>query len=133
MVEIIKDYPPNYERIKEVLNPPLTACFTYGDKIYFPLYEDKFPPDLMVHEEVHVKQQTNPAEWWDKYLTDKQFRQDQEVEAYATQFNWIKNRTNVKTASKYISILAEHLSTIYKLDIDWHKAHSLIRHKAKEL
>lgn len=134
MAEIIKEYPPNYDRIKEVFNPPETVCFCYGDKIYNPS-GNKIVDHLLVHEGVHEQQQKiiGVEEWWNKYLDDVAFRLSQEAEAYATQLNWIKERTTEKISLLYLDMFAEHLSILYKTGIDKNKAFTLIRKTAKEL
>ena len=64
------------------------VVITYGDVVYckYPLSQD-----LIIHESVHVKQQTDMGveEWWDKYLIDKEFRLSQEVPAYKEQIKFI--------------------------------------------
>ncbi|MES2224149.1 MAG: hypothetical protein V4469_04430 [Patescibacteria group bacterium] len=133
VMEIVKEYPPNYEKIKEVLNPPPNAIFAYGEKIYNPS-DATIGPDLQAHEQMHSLQMgTDPVAWWEKYLSDKVFRQAQEVEAYAIQYLWFKKRTTEKVYCHALDQFARHLSTIYKLDIDFHKAHGAIRRKAKEI
>lgn len=69
--------------------------FTYGDTIHS---KDPIPRDLMVHELTHVRQQREieggADAWWEKYLSDDEFRLSQELEAYRKQYQWVKN--NVK-------------------------------------
>ena len=133
MAEIIKDYPPNIEDIRKVFNPPETVCFSYGDKIYNPS-GNELNDDILVHESVHEKQQkNNPVEWWNKYLTDKEFRLEMEVEAYATQYNYIQRKYPNRTVKRLLDKYSETLATIYKLDISQSHAETLIRHKAKDL
>ena len=72
---------------------PDTTVFTYGDTIYNP-GKISLSPDLVIHEEVHERQQKNmnvlyrfgPAIWWRKYLRDPKFRFEQELEAYRAQY-----------------------------------------------
>lgn len=80
------------------------VVFTYGDIIY-----TKYPltSDLLEHELVHVRQQNDfrggKDAWWAKYLTNDQFRLEQELEAYKRQFNWAKN--NIKDRNRLFMIL----------------------------
>lgn len=71
---------------------PVNVLFTFGDTLYNP---DNVPlsEHLMVHEEVHEKQQTEdgmtPELWWGKFLRDPAFRLDQEARAYGAQYAFI--------------------------------------------
>ncbi len=88
------------------------TVFTYGDILYNPGGGD-IPDDLMVHEETHTKQQSAfPDEWWDKYLTDKSFRLEQETEAYANQYDYYcsKHKDYYKQ-QKFVERLASDLSS----------------------
>lgn len=90
-MKISKEVPPIYAIIKKVLNVNWErgVCIVYGDTCYS---KNSLSDDLKVHEETHVRQQTiwGPEEWWRKYLIDKQFRLEQEVEAYKNQIEYIK-------------------------------------------
>jgi len=77
----------------------------------------KYPidPDLLVHEEVHVKQHTEyeggPAAWWERYLQDPEFRINQEVEAYRRQYEWLKeNEPDRNKRFKILVLCAKNLS-----------------------
>jgi len=90
MSKVVKAYPPNYEEIcshiPAVRKTP-TIVFTYGDTIYAPAGTD-LSPDFLAHEETHVERQSNPAEWWARYLVDVQFRLDEELAAYRAQYKY---------------------------------------------
>lgn len=89
---IYHDYPPNFNAIAKVLKVRHMpgVIFTYGDTVYIPNGQP-MPPHLEAHEAVHIKQQAKagPELWWDRYLTDTQFRLDQEVEAYQAQYQYL--------------------------------------------
>lgn len=75
--------------IRAGLKPGKDTVFAYRDAIYNP-NNVPITPDLEVHEAVHLKQQGKlPIDWWIKYLTDPQFRLEQEIEAYRAQFTFI--------------------------------------------
>lgn len=132
MAKIIKEYPPNYDKIKQAFNPPETACYCYGDTIYNPSGND-ISEDILIHEGVHTVQQGKDIEeWWNKYIADDQFRKSQEVEAYAIQYNFIKKSRKSKMSDRYLEMFSDHLSSMYGLNIDIHKAKTLIRIKSKE-
>ena len=84
---IYGEYPPNYKAIAKTfkIKGRTNIVFTYGDSLYVPSGEpvDKY---LLRHEETHAKQQTDPVEWWDRYLVDPGFRFTQELEAYREQY-----------------------------------------------
>ena len=108
-MEIIEDYPPNYEDITKVFD--LTGhkpIFTWGDKIYNP-YKATIIPDLIIHEEVHEKQQgDDPKAWWDRFLTDSEFRLSQEVEAFVYQYHFLKGKLKAKLSKRFL----EHFATL---------------------
>lgn len=83
--------PPIYDTIRKSLNVNWDSgiCIVYGDTCYS---KNPLSPDLLVHEETHVRQQEiwGPEEWWRKWLEDKVFRLEQEVEAYKNQAEWVK-------------------------------------------
>lgn len=89
-MKIVEDYPPNFNHIIEVFGDieEFTPIFCYGDTIFNP-FKIKITPDLEAHERVHSYQQmkfATPDAWWIKYLYDKDFRLEQEIEAYGTQY-----------------------------------------------
>lgn len=133
-MEIINGFPPNYAKIKGVLNPPKDAVFAYGDVIYNPSKGEIYP-DLYVHEQTHQKQQKdfgNVELWWNKYLLDKDFREKMEVEAYAVQYIFVKERIPARGAKECLESLAFALSSpMYGLQLTYQQAETKIRHKAK--
>ncbi len=89
-MKIVNDYPPNYRQIVDALGDQPEALFCYGDTIYNPRGGD-VPPDIEKHEEVHMKQQgSNPDLWYHRYLSSPEFRLEQELEAYGTQYAFAK-------------------------------------------
>jgi len=133
-MKIIKENPPFYNNIIEAgMNPHSEAIYAYGDIIYNPA--NIFIPDyLLIHEEVHSKQQgNNPKDWWDRYLSDSYFRIEQESEAYAKQYDFmsskIKDRNQrYKLLLNISNILA---SPIYGNIISRYGAYDLIKSKIK--
>lgn len=82
-------YPPNIEKIKNAFPIRSNTIFTYGDTIYAPMLRGQLPPDIIAHEEIHARQQgEDPEAWWDRYIVDKEFRLNQEVQAYRTQYRF---------------------------------------------
>jgi len=89
--------------IKEQKDFPLLQTykqyFEITEKTIFALYPDiytnyELTPDLLIHEQIHFKQQEKLGvdEWVNRYIDDKDFRLEQEIEAYKNQINSIKDR-----------------------------------------
>jgi hypothetical protein len=92
MLDIVNEYPPNIEKIKKVFPEceEMGAIFCYGNKIYNPKGID-IPEDIIFHEYTHsIQQGKNPEAWWKMYLHSKDFRLNQEIQAYAAQYNFIR-------------------------------------------
>lgn len=91
-MEVVNEYPPNWDLIKVAL-PKATgnALFCYGDTVYNPSKQE-IQPDRMFHESVHKDQQGDDVDgWYKRYLTDREFRFQQELEAYGKQFMVLKD------------------------------------------
>lgn len=90
-MKIVYAKPPNYERVANAFNleDHPGVIFTYGNKIYVPAGDKlKIDKPLMRHEETHARQQRDIGieEWWDKFITEPEFRLSQELEAYREQY-----------------------------------------------
>jgi hypothetical protein len=134
-MKISKEQPPNYEKILKFFDvKDENVVFAYGDTIYAPNGGD-IPEHLVVHEVRHSKQQgTDPEGWWDKYLVDAEFRLEQEVQAYASQYVYIKRLYKTSTADQFLDKLASDLSSkIYGNIVIFDKARSRIKHFAKNM
>ena len=134
-LEIINEYPPNIEDIKKVFNlEGYKPIFCYGDKLYNP-HEAVIIPDMLAHEEVHrIQQNGHPKEWWEQYLSDREFRLRMETEAYAHQYLYLKKVTKAKIYNKFLSQFAGLLaSTLYGELLTEKQAETKLRLRAKEL
>lgn len=134
-MKVVDEFPPNIDEIKQIF--PIGSeqpVFAYGDTIYNP-YKLPIPDDIIVHEEVHCRQQKDqPDWWWKKYLVDSEFRKDQEAEAYAAQYNFVRQITNAKLAKECLFDLSSGLSgPLYALGIPYYEAETLIRQKSRAL
>lgn len=106
-----------------------TDVITYGGTIYarhLPL-----PPDVVAHEMVHIRQQANYPDGLDayvlRYCTDRNFRREQEVEAYKAQMFFIWQRTRDCNALARAKMqLAHDLATMYDLKISIGEALKLL-------
>lgn len=99
-VTYLKGWPPNIEELRRAF-PKIRkgVIFTYGTTVYYtgaPLNDA-----LKEHESVHVIQQMTypgdggpyitepgPGGWWDRYINDRNFRYEQELEAHAAEYRW---------------------------------------------
>ena len=113
-MKIIHQRPPNYKELKEKFEfDDKITVFAYGDKLYNPS-RLRIPIDVMVHEKVHQRQQEEIGVevWWRKYLDDVEFRLSQEMEAYRTQYGFVRSKYGER--EDYLGKLADVLcSPVY--------------------
>lgn len=135
-VKIINDVPPMWNNVTRWLGgQPQNVVFTYGDAIYNPS-KILLPIEIVEHEKVHMWQQEfsdeRAALWWSKYMRDDQFRLEQELEAYAKQYNVVCRYVTDKNAqTRYLIDTARILSgKLYKLDISFSEAYRMLRKAA---
>ena len=85
--------------------------------VIHPKYRDDKP--LLAHERTHQAQmaRVGTVRWWWRYLTDKAFRQQAEVEAYQVQISHGARRSNC----------ASYLANNYWLYIDYATAYALLK------
>ena len=112
-MKISNDYPPLFDRIDayfKIKENRYEPFFCYGDTIYNP-FNKKITDDVVVHESVHsVQQGADPAAWWNRYLSDGEFRLSQEVEAYKAQYKYIvANVPDRNHVAKTLFIMSLHL------------------------
>ena len=109
-MEIVRGLPPNFDKIVSVIP---AACgrmvmFCYGTKIFNPGGEP-IASWLIAHEEVHCLQQGDDVEgWWDRYLSDVQFRFRQELVAHRQEWrSWlsagVRNRAQRRAMMAHIA------------------------------
>lgn len=129
-MKIIKAYPPNYVQIRTAF-PQVVGrqgiLYAWGDRIYNPSGVN-LPWWLKEHEEVHGSRQSHVFHpqntalgtewendairtWWDKYITDPNFRLWEEILAHRAEWEVYSslyvNRAQQKT---YLASMAERLS-----------------------
>lgn len=112
-MKISNEYPPNYKDIKKHLpSEEYEAVFCYGDTIYNPKNLD-IPEDVIYHEFTHsIQQGKNPKAWWNKYLKDPEFRLNQEIQAFAAQYDFVRRNIKHREAVYYILLeCAKNLSS----------------------
>ncbi|MCK6462867.1 MAG: hypothetical protein L6Q29_03575 [Candidatus Pacebacteria bacterium] len=129
----IKNYPPNYSELQRFfpLNlPDYVPLFPYGDILYNPS-GGEIAPDVLFHEEIHSNQQkkfSTPEQWWAKYIYDRYFRLEQELEAYYLQWQFVKKSLGSKAAKECLEELSDNLSSpLYQLNLTRSQAKTKIR------
>jgi hypothetical protein len=133
-MKILIEYPPIYEDIINAgMQPHGGTIYTYGDTIYNP-GRVEIPEYLMIHEEVHSKQQgADPDAWWGRYLIDQYFRTDQEAEAYAKQYDFMCKKIKDRNQRNRLLIDLSKILTspVYGLQLSASSAMKFIKDKAK--
>lgn len=124
-----KEKPPIYEECVKIFDVSWNkgTIFTYGDTIYC---KYKLNNQKLAHEKTHVKQQLQYgiSEWWARYFTDKEFRLNQEVEAYINEVNYIKfnERNLIKKRELLDKITNDLASSMYGNLVTFEEAKLLI-------
>lgn len=93
---------PLLDRYKEVFKVTDRTIFAYNGIIYS---DYTLPPDLIIHEQTHFKQQEKFGldTWVERYLTNESFRLEMEIEAYKNQLKSIKDK-NLRFAVRMDSV-----------------------------
>jgi hypothetical protein len=114
---IIVARPPNFDQIHAAFpdaDKP-GVIFAYGEHIYNPSGK-QIPEPLIAHENVHLRRQAPGGEvqWWDRYLSDPEFRYIEELHAHAAEYraqaqHWVdrnkRARLLMSTARRLIAPL----------------------------
>lgn len=130
-MQIVNSFPPNHNQIKQFIPHTKGNVYCYGSQIYAP-DSTEIPEDIIFHEATHKSQQerfTNPDLWWQQYCFDKDFRLQEELEAYANQYQWVKKYINSTAAAYMLEEAAFNLKEIYGLSISHGEAKSKIRNR----
>jgi hypothetical protein len=94
---IIVDRPPNFEQIRAAFPDAEKpgVLFAYDGNIYAPS-GGVVPPALIAHEEVHLKRQQlpgiDPQRWWFHYITNSEFRYNEELHAHVAEYQMQRTR-----------------------------------------
>lgn len=132
-MKISFDRPPVWDECVKVFDfNQSNTVFSYGGILFNPARVD-IPDHLMVHEEVHAKQQQYDMHvasiWWKRYIGDPAFRLEQELEAYQAQYQFICSKIKDKnTRFRMLHAIASDLSsTMYGKVISYTEAVRRIR------
>lgn len=108
----IRAYPPNWTRIAAVfpVKGKQGIIYAYGDRLYNPSGV-ALTPWIIAHELVHgTRQGKDAAVWWDRYLTDKDFRLEEELLAHIAEYKeYLKHHDDAKY--NYLDTIARRLSS----------------------
>jgi hypothetical protein len=89
-MSVIVARPPNFEMILKAFpnaDKP-GVIFAFGEDVYNPSGQE-IPRALLAHEAVHGQRQLKqftPDQWWELYVTDPEFRYNEELLAHAAEF-----------------------------------------------
>lgn len=90
---IILDRPPNFEQVHAAFPKAGQpgVLFAFYPNIHNPS-GIVVPPALIAHEEVHLNRQRNggPTKWWESYLSDSEFRYNEELLAHVAEFKALR-------------------------------------------
>lgn len=112
---MIIDQPPIiYKRLRKEFHVSWEdgVIITYFPHIYW-RGGDQLPQEKVAHEKVHLRQQEKltPEVWWDRFFTDKEFRLQQEVEAYKSEIEYLRRMVPDRNKRfKMIQSIAKDLS-----------------------
>lgn len=131
---VIHSYPPNINEINLVLPTSDKNVFSYYPDVYVPSGKE-LDPDLMLHENIHLEQQKaiGVENWWRKYLTDPQFRLEQELASFSAQLTYGKKVYPTKVSDQMKHDFASLLSgSQYQTGLTYQEAEAALRRKTRE-
>lgn len=113
-MQIVHDFPPIIDRIREVFPLDGNEIFAWGETIYNPT-GNKLPVWLIEHEKVHSRQHSDvggPEKWWDRYLVDPEWRYQQELEAHQREYrSFCAYNKDRNKRVKYLQMIARRLAS----------------------
>lgn len=135
-MQVVRNYPPNFTEISKTFNIRGRAVvFTYGQTIYNP-HGGAIADHLEVHESVHGRQQgDDPKAWWYRYLREPKFRIEQEVEAYAYQYAFVRDQEwGDETLQVFLEAISSDLSSpIYGKVVTFQEAEQMIKKESHNI
>lgn len=116
-MKIIKDKPPNWADIVKVfpsVSKTPTVVFAYGEVIYSPSSET-LPEAILAHEKVHSDRMLElpggPEEWWQRYLSDIQYRFEEELLAHCIEFEVLSKGQPRNARRAFLKHVSDKLSS----------------------
>jgi hypothetical protein len=133
-IKVLHGYPPNYQAIQTNFRVTENQVYAYYPNIYIPNGKDP-EPSLLLHENVHCESQykIGVEVWWFRYITDPEFRLEEELIAFGTQFAFIKTVYQGQQVKDMLHEFAVNLSSpLYGSIVTKEEADTRIRIRAKE-
>lgn len=126
MIEIKQDYPPNFKTIAARFPNARNhgVIFAYAPFIYAPHHANGIPPELVVHEGVHIARQEaiGVVRWWAAYLANAQFRYVEELLAHRAEYQHLAGMSRQLRRSA-LKVIAKKLSAaLYDMGISYDRA-----------
>lgn len=128
--------PPCYEaaleRFPVIKHKPL--IFAYAPYIYC-VNRARCGPEKVAHETVHlIRQGSDPAAWWARYLSDDAFRSEEEVLAHVAEYLFLCEKESGRGARRrnLVTVAANLASPIYGRMFTVEEAKQLLKSCAKE-
>lgn len=92
-MKVLYLHPPNFAATNRAFNVRgKRVIFAFGSTIYNPR-RITIPPELYAHEAVHQERQgADPMGWWDFYISDPQFRLQEEIPAHQAEYREVCTR-----------------------------------------
>lgn len=120
-VKISNARPPMYDEIASVFDVRgKPVLFAWGDTIYCPV-PCPIRPHLLMHEKAHGARQieTGIEEWWKRYLSDPEFRLEEEKIGHLAEYQWLADRCASRAdRRRNLSHVASRLSSaLYRYKI----------------
>lgn len=93
-----KPFPNFLHHILHGMKVRKPILYAWGDVIFNPRGA-MIPPELMIHEAVHQKQQgDDPEAWWRRYIEDERFRLAQEIPAHQAECRHLMDKLKDRNA-----------------------------------
>jgi hypothetical protein len=131
---VIAGYPPNIGLIRMAFPVTDKQVFAYYPNIYSPSGKE-LSPDLRLHEEIHLAQQKDMGAdaWWNRYLTDAEFRYGEELAAFGSQLAYGRRVYLRKIYDAMLVDFSLQLSgELYKTGRKYYECERDLRRKVKE-
>lgn len=130
-MKILHEKPPCYDRLKQCFEWIDDAWdnglyITYGSTLY--TVHTHIEGHIMAHEEVHARQQEkmDKDEFVERYISDKKFRIEIEIEAYRAQVKWIKEHLSSSDRKSLYRHIVYSLVTFYGLEMTSEQTRKLL-------
>lgn len=101
-MQIVAERPPLWDEIVAAFPQAATMpgiIFAWGDRVYMP-HGGELHAALQIHERVHMGRQGDVIPWWRRYMSDVDFRREEELLAHRAEFQYWADRPDAGEAVK---------------------------------